>query len=135
MMKKIFGVVLCLALILSMATTTYAAVTFKNFKLIFAGKKVYTSVVTDSTSKAMAVGTNSRLYLTANTSNVNCVWMAFNLTKNKECSIEEYAKLTGSSYKGITYTVAAANNNKINLLGRPDSSVSSCSVTGQFGAG
>lgn len=132
-MKRIIAaLVICL---LVLAGSAYAAENFTRFTMYFKGKNTYDEVVTDTTSKLKSSGTYSRLYLTSNTSSVNCVWMTHDVTAGRTCSNVNYARLTGTSYKAITYTCDVAKNHTVALFGRPDSSVDSCVVTGSFGAG
>ncbi len=129
MKKRVFTIVLCLSLILG--TVAYAAVDFTRFKMTFSNTNTYQKITSDTTS--MDNPDRARLYITNNTSSVNSVFRAGKTSTGSAVTRLYYDRIT--SGRMMYYNVGIAKNTRIYLQGRPDSSVSSCTITGSFGAG
>ena len=88
-------------------------------------------ITSDTTSKDNP--TRARLYITSNTSDVNSVFRAGKTMTGSAVTRLYYDRVT--SGRMMSYNVSIAKDTRIYLQGRPDSSVSSCTITGSFGAG
>ncbi|NLV58301.1 MAG: hypothetical protein GXY67_05980 [Clostridiales bacterium] len=131
-MKRKVALVLCVVMILATASVAYAAVGFTNFKMTFTSTTTYQNIVSDTTSKDMLVANDAyaRLYVYATTSSVNNVYRTYS---GGYVSGQYFKKLTSGTW--MYYTSDIDQGDRVYLRGRPDSSVSSCTVTGEFGAG
>ena len=131
-MKRKMAVVLCLATLLGIAGIAFASVGFTNFKLVFVTTTTYKNVTSDTTSTAKDAGTDyARLYVYSTTSSKNNVYRTY--SGGQYVSGQYFKKLTDGTW--MYYTSDIAEGTRVYLKGRPDSSVSSCYVTGEFGAG
>lgn len=131
-MKRKMAVVLCLATLLGIAGSAFASVGFTNFKLVFVTTTTYKNVTSDTTSTAKDAGTDyARLYVYSTTSSKNNVYRTY--SGGQYVSGQYFKKLTDGTW--MYYTSDIAEGTRVYLKGRPDSSVSSCYVTGEFGAG
>lgn len=129
MKKRVFVAILCLSLILG--SVAYAAVDFTSFKMTFSNMNTYQKITSDTTSKDNPV--RARLYITSNTSSVNSIFRAGKTATGSAVTRLYYDRVTTG--RMMSYNVDIAKNTRIYLQGRPDSSVSSCTITGSFGAG
>lgn len=129
MKKRVFVAILCLSLILG--SVAYAAVDFTSFKMTFSNKNTYQKITSDTTSKDNPE--RARLYITSNTSSVNSIFRAGKTATGSAVTRLYYDRVTTG--RMMSYNVDIAKNTRIYLQGRPDSSVSSCTITGSFGAG
>lgn len=129
MKKRVFTIVLCLSLILG--TVAYAAVDFTSFKMTFSNTNTYQKITSDTTS--VDNPERARLYITSNTSSVNSVFRAGKTSTGSAVTRLYYDRIT--SGRMMYYDVDIAKDTRIYLQGRPDSSVSNCTITGSFGAG
>ncbi len=129
MKKSMFCVILCLSLLLGVIA--HAAVDFTRFTMTFSDKDTYQQITSDTTSKDNP--TRARLYITSNTSDVNSVFRAGKTMTGSAVTRLYYDRVT--SGRMMSYNVNIAKDTRIYLQGRPDSSVSSCTITGSFGAG
>lgn len=132
-MKRTIAMILCVAMLLSLASTAFAAEGFTKFKLTFTSMTSYQSIISDTTSKAKKVKDKdyARLYVDSTTSTKKNVFCTY--CDGKYTSGEYFYKTTTGTWMYYTSDVAAEKT--VYLKGRPDSSVSSCTVTGKFGAG
>ena len=128
MKRRVFVVVLCFSLILG--TVAYAAVDFTNFKMTFSSTDTYQKITSDTTSKDNPE--RARLYISSNTSSVNSVFRAGKTSTGSAVTGLYHDRTTNG--RMMYYSVDIAKNTRIYLQGRPDSSVSSCTITGSFGA-
>lgn len=129
MKKRVLVVILCLSLVLG--SVAHAAVEFSSFKMTFSNKDTYQKITSDTTSKDNPP--RARLYITSNTSDVNSVFRAGKTMTGSAVTRLYYDRVT--SGRMMSYNVSIAKDTRIYLQGRPDSSVSSCTITGSFGAG
>jgi hypothetical protein len=124
------GVIVVIALALTLiVSVAQAAVGYSNFTLTFTTTSSYTSIVSDTAS--VANPSYARLYVYNNTSSVNSAWRA--IRSGSVVTNVYFDRLV--NYRQMFYTASIPVNASVTLQGRPDSSVSSCTVTGQFGAG
>ena len=134
MKKRIICVAMCAALLMCMAGTAFAAVSFRNFKMEYIATDSYYVVCADTTSKDRLVANDdyARLYIYDTSSTKNNIYRASTTISNF---------VTGKYYKNTTngtwmyYTEDVAKGKRVSLRARPDSSVSSCTITGEFCAG
>ena len=129
MKKRVFIVILCLSLVLG--TFACGAVDFTNFKMTFSDKNTYEKVTSDTTS--VDNPERARLYITSNTSSVRSVFRAGKTSTGSAVTRLYFDRIT--SGRMMYYTVDIAKDTRIYLQGRPDSSLSNCTITGKFGAG
>lgn len=134
MKKRIVCVSLCAALLMCMAGTAFARVPFTKFKMEFISTGSYYVLCTDTTSKDRRVANNdyARLYVYNTSSAKNNVYRASTTISNFVTS-NYYKKTTDGTW--MYYTEDVAEGKRVSLRARPDSSVHSCTVTGEFGAG
>lgn len=132
-MKRVFVMILCVAMLLGLASVAFAAEGFSTFKLTFKSTTSYQSIVSDTTSKNKNVSDKAyaRLYVYSTSSDKNNVYRTY--SGGEYTSSKYFDKTTNGTWMYYTSDVAA--NKTVYLRGRPDSSVSSCTVTGEFGAG
>jgi hypothetical protein len=130
-MKRKHIILVAVLALTMVASIAQASVGFTNFTLTFTTTSQYTSIVTDTTS--VANPSYGRLYLYSNTSSVNCVWRA--IRSGSAVTGLYYDRVISSGFRQMIYTTSLPVNASVTLQGRPDSSVSSCTVTGAFGAG
>ena len=132
-MKRTIAMILCVAMLLSLASTAFAANGFTEFELTFTSTTQYKSIVSDTTSKAKKVEDDdyARLYVYSTTSDKNNVYRTY--SGGKYTSEKYFKKTTSKTF--MYYTSDIASGAFVYLRGRSDSSVSSCTVTGEFGAG
>ena len=131
-MKRKVALILCVALLLG-SSVAFAAVGFTSFTMTFTSTTSYQSIVADSTSKDMKVANNAyaRLYVYSTTSSKNNVYRTY--YSGSYVSSQYFKKLTTGTW--MYYTSDVPKGKYVTLRGRPDSSVSSATVTGEFGAG
>ncbi len=129
MKKSMFCVILCLSLLLGVIA--HAAVDFTRFTMTFSDKDTYQQVTSDTTSKDNP--TRARLYITSNTSSVNSVFRAGKTSTGSAVTRSYFDRIT--SGRMMYYDEDIAKDTRIYLQGRPDSSISTCTITGSFGAG
>ena len=132
-MKRVYALLICAAMLLCLAGTAFAAVGFTDFNLVFVSTTAYHNVTYDTTSSAKKVEDNdyARLYIYSTSSTKNNVYRTF--SGGQYTSDKYYKKTTDGTWMYYTSDVAA--NKAVYLKGRPDSSVPSCTITGEFGAG
>lgn len=131
-MKRKIVATLCIAVLLCLATSAFASESFTNFKLAFSSTSSYQSIVSDTTSTAKTAGEDyARLYVDSTTSSVNNVYRTYS---GKAYTSRTYFKNTTTG-TWMYYNTDISQGATVYLRGRPDSSVSSCTVTGKFGAG
>ncbi len=129
MKKKAVAIVLYLSLMLG--TVAHAAVSFSDFKMTFSNMDTYQRVTSDTTS--VDNPERARLYITSNTSSVNSVFRAGKTSTGSPVTRLYYDRTTTG--RMMYYNVNITKDTRIYLQGRPDSSVSTCTITGSFGAG
>lgn len=132
-MKRMVSMILCVAMLLCMASTAFAARGFTDFKMTFKTTTTYQTVTYDTTSKDKLVDDDAyaRLYVYETTSSKNNVYRTY--SGGEYTSIQYFKKTTSGTW--MYYTSDVDSGSYVFLKGRPDSSVSSCTVTGEFGAG
>lgn len=111
----------------------FAAVKFEDFDMNYNGADGFTSVVSDTTSKAKTAKTDyARLYITKTTSpSKNCIFKTY---YNGEYVSREYYDTTTTG-RWMYYNTDIPEKARVILRARPDSSVPSCRLSGSFGAG
>ncbi len=129
MKKTIFSIILCVSLMLG--TIAYGAVSYTNFKMTFKDMDTFQKITSDTTSKANPE--RARLYITSNTSSVNSVFRAGKTATGNAVTRLYYDRTTKG--RMMYYNTDIAKDARIYCQGRPDSSVSSCTISGKFGAG
>ncbi len=130
-MKKKFALLIAIALLLTLTGNVLAATTFKNFKMTFTKKDSYTSIVSDTTSKAKTTSDYATMIITSSSSSKNCKYYIYK--GSSVISRDHFETTTKGTW--FFYTSDVAKGTRITLKGRPDSSVSTCTITGSFGAG
>lgn len=132
-MKRKLSLILCLAMVFCLASSAFAAEGFTNFKMTFTKTSEYQSIVSDTTSKAKVSGSDyARLYVYACSSSKNNIYKSY--SSSTYVSGPYYLK-TSPTATQMFYTSNIAKGARVYLKGRPDSSVASCTVTGEYGAG
>mgnify|MGYP000010881384 FL=1 len=131
-MKRKVAFVLCVAMLVCMVSNALAAVKFSKFTMTFSDTTSYQSITSDTTSVAKAADTDyARLYVTATSSSKNNVYRTYSGTDyTSRCY---YKKTTTGTW--MYYNTDIDSDTQVYLMGRQDSSVPSCTVTGKFGAG
>ena len=66
-MKRKISFFLCIAILVCLAGTAFGSVSFKKFTLTFKDKASFTSIVSDTTSRAMTVKNQDHARFTVNT--------------------------------------------------------------------
>ena len=123
-MKRKLAIALAVALLSCIAASASAAVPYTAVL-----ENTYGSIISDTTSRAGCLF--GRLYITSNSSNMYC---HFYLTYNGEQVTNVYNdKLTAGRW--MYYNEYIPKDAIITLNGRCDSSISSATITGSFGAG
>lgn len=131
-MKRKVALILCVAMLVCMASTAFASVGFTSFKMTFSSTTSYQSITSDTTSTAKEADDDyARLYIYSTSSDVNNVYRTY--SGGAYTSRLYYKKTTSGTW--MYYNTDINANTRVYLMGRPDSSVSSCTVTGEFGAG
>ena len=131
-MKRVVALIISMMLMVASASVACAAVDFEDKTISFTNKSAYGSIVSDSTSKAKEANTDyARLYITNNTSSVNSVFRTY--YNGSYVSREYFKRETAGTW--MYYNTNVPAEKYVNLRGRPDSSVSTCKITGSFGAG
>ena len=130
MSKRLSIWLLCMAAFILMASAV-ASVNYTNFTMTFTDLDEFQTVTSDTTSKNNP--TRARLYIYSNTSSVKSVFRAGTTPTGSPVTGRYYDRTTDG--RMMNYTVNLAQNTRVYLQGRPDSSISSCTITGAFGAG
>lgn len=128
-MKRKVAFVLCVAMLVCMVSNALAAVKFSKFTMTFSDTTSYQSITSDTTSVAKAADTDyARLYVTATSSSKNNVYRTYSGTDyTSRCY---YKKTTTGTW--MYYNTDIDSDTQVYLMGRPDSSVPSCTVTGNL---
>lgn len=137
-MKKI-GVILCVVLFLCLVSYAVAAQPYNNYTMTFQSTSSYEEVCSDTTSKAMTANNSSsygRQQCTYNSSSKNNAYRAGLTSTGSAASIRHYVNRTyNNAVVQYFYNVNIARYATVYLQGRPDSSVSTATVSGTWGAG
>ncbi|MEG0505684.1 MAG: hypothetical protein RR547_13635 [Raoultibacter sp.] len=99
--------------------------------MTFVNTDFYANIVSDTTSKAKTTSDYATMIISASSSSKNSKYYIYK--GSSEISRGHFETTTTGTWFYYTSNVAKGTN--ITLKGRPDSSVSTCTVTGSFGAG